>query len=93
MPLLTIVWGYGGDWIPGNAVNTPVVYDFPVLYPLCRAREVRGDLVRFCLCPAGHNGLCHAHSQWRDAGEGEWDGFEVVWRSKTPVKTDYLLGL
>jgi hypothetical protein len=56
------------------------VLDFPELYPLCQAREVRGNFVKYCLCPAEPGGLCSTHAHWKKNAQGEWDGFEMNWK-------------
>lgn len=54
--------------------------NFPILFPLCNVREVSGNYVTFCLCPATDGSeICHNHKYLKDAGRGTWDGLEVSW--------------
>lgn len=78
-----IAWGSGVDLIRGNGGTWRgggLQVDFPEIYRLCNAREVKGKFIRFCMCMAGDGDLCDAHEYMREAGKGQWDGVEVTFR-------------
>lgn len=56
--------------------------EFPVLYPLCEAREVFRGVVRHCQGFAVRDGLCDGHLALRDLDRYAWDGPEVTVESR-----------